>query len=251
MNSKYSPWDWAKYFRMHEAAALIAGVPVSSKKQPNSEELYPGARPVLTRLLESWAIGERYKKGDPVSPSHPVSQTLLVEGVDSEVKLTGILVKRAELCRWIEAMGLPSAYDFREPSRNDHAKHAPMPDVDSASNETTPAPQAVPVAQPEAIDFGMLATPEQLINAFGNFTGMRKDWFDNLTDTPRLLAARKVVGTGGKQHTPPLFCPFEVMQWLIDKKRKKGGKVSAEKAWQLLQGNFEKVYNRHSVGDPR
>lgn len=251
MNSKYSPWDWASSFRMHQAAALIAGVQVSPKREPDTEELSSGVAPVLNRLLVAWAIGENYRKGAPVSPDYPASQTLLVESMDGVGKPIGILVKRAELCRWIEAMGLPSAYDFREPSRNDHAKHAAMPDVDSASNETTPAPQAVPVAQPEAIDFGMLATPEQLINAFGNFTGMRKDWFDNLTDTPRLLAARKVVGTGGKPHTPPLFCPFEVMQWLIDKKRKKGRKVSAEKAWQLLQDNFEKVYNRHSVGDPR
>lgn len=249
MNS--SPWDWEKIFRMHEAAALIAGVPVSSKRQPDSEELSSGAKPILRRMLTAWAIGVNYRKGDPVSPDYPEHQTLLVENPDKEDKLTGMLVTRVELCRWVEAMGLPSAYDFREPSCNKHAKHAAIPDMDSASNETTPAPKTAPVAQPEAIDFGMLATPEQLINAFGNFTGMRKDWFGNLTDTPRLLAARKVAGTGGKHHTSPLFCPFEVMQWLIDEKRKKGRKVSAEKAWQLLQGNFEKVYNTRSAGDPR
>lgn len=123
----------------------------------------------------------------------------------------------------------------------------PAPTSDGAQ----PAPQPVPVVQPEAIDFGMLATPEQLINTFGNHTGMCKAWFSNLTDTPRLLIARKVAGTGGKHHTPPLFCPFEVMQWLIDEKRKKGRKVSPEKAWQLLQSNFEKVYNTRSAGDPR
>lgn len=123
----------------------------------------------------------------------------------------------------------------------------PAPTSDGAQ----PAPQPVPVVQPEAIDFGMLATPGQLINTFGNHTGMCKAWFSNLTDTPRLLAARKVTGTGGKHYTPPLFCPFEVMQWLIDEKRKKGRKVSPDKAWQLLQSNFEKVYNTRSAGDPR
>jgi hypothetical protein len=117
--------------------------------------------------------------------------------------------------------------------------------------EAKPAPQPVPMVQSGAIDFEMLATPEQLIGAFGNFTGMCKAWFDNLTDTPRLLAARRVTGTGGKHYTPPLFCPFEVMQWLIDEKRKKGRKVSPEKAWHLLQSNFEKVYNTRSAGDPR
>jgi hypothetical protein len=105
--------------------------------------------------------------------------------------------------------------------------------------------------QAKAIDLSVLAGPGQLIAAFGKFTGMDASWFDNLTDTPRLLAARKVTGTGGKHYTPPLFCPFEVMQWLIDEKRKKGRKVSPDKAWQLLQSNFEKVYNTRSAGDPR
>lgn len=125
------------------------------------------------------------------------------------------------------------------------------PDTGPAGHGAESAPQAVPVEQQEAIDFGMLATPEQLIDTFGNHTGMCKAWFSNLTDTPRLLIARKVAGTGGKHHTPPLFCPFEVMQWLIDEKRKKGRKVSQEKAWQLLQCGFEKVYNARSAGDPR
>jgi hypothetical protein len=110
---------------------------------------------------------------------------------------------------------------------------------------------AEPVVQAKAIDLSVLAGPGQLIAAFGKFTGMDASWFDNLTDTPRLLAARKVTGTGGKHYTPPLFCPFEVMQWLIDEKRKKGRKVSPDKAWQLLQSNFEKVYNTRSAGDPR
>lgn len=110
---------------------------------------------------------------------------------------------------------------------------------------------AEPVAQAEAIDFSVLADPGQLIEAFGKFTDMDASWFDNLKDTPRLLAARKVTGTGGRHYTPPLFCPFEVMLWLIDERRKKGKKVSPEKAWQLLQSNFEKVYNTRSAGDPR
>lgn len=153
MNSKYSPWDWASSFRMHQAAALIAGVQVSPKREPDTEELSSGVVPVLNRLLVAWAIGENYRKGAPVSPDYPASQTLLVESMDGVGKPIGILVKRAELCRWIEAMGLPSAYDFREPSRNDHAKHAAMPEV-------APAPEPAPAAPPEAVLIPPPAAPD-------------------------------------------------------------------------------------------
>jgi hypothetical protein len=45
-------------------------------------------------------------------------------------------------------------------------------------------------------DFKMLATRAQLITAFGAFTGMDATWFENLTDTPKLMNARKVIGKG-------------------------------------------------------
>lgn len=113
------------------------------------------------------------------------------------------------------------------------------PETDSANNAT-------------ACEFSMLATREQLIEAFGRFTGMDASWFSNLTDTPALLAARKVTGQGGRGHVAePLFCPFTVMQWLADSKRRKGRKLSAEKAWELLEKNFPKVYDTRSVADPR
>lgn len=101
-------------------------------------------------------------------------------------------------------------------------------------------------------DFSILATRDQLIEAFGRFTGMDASWFKNLKDTPALLTARKVTGQGGRGHiAEPWFCPFEVMQWLADSKRRKGRKLSADKAWELLEKNFPKVYNARSVADPR
>lgn len=101
-------------------------------------------------------------------------------------------------------------------------------------------------------DYGVLASREQLIAAFGNFTGMNMEWFKNLKDTPALLAARKVQGQGGRSHiAQPFFCPFEVMQWLVDARRRKGRPLSAEKGWTLLERNFPRVYAAHSVGDPR
>ncbi|MFC7434326.1 hypothetical protein ACFQNJ_07360 [Hydrogenophaga bisanensis] len=98
----------------------------------------------------------------------------------------------------------------------------------------------------------MLASRDQLIAAFGSFTGMDSTWFNNLTDTPALQASRKVAGQGMRGRTAePLFCPFEVMQWLANPKRRKGRKLSPDKAWELLERHFPKVYNLKSVADPR
>ena len=115
--------------------------------------------------------------------------------------------------------------------------------------EQTPQPQANAIDTP--IDYTMLATRQRLIDAFGSFTGMDDSWFTNLKDTPKLKDARKVAGSGGKDSTEPLFCPFEVMRWLTDSKQKKGKGLSPDKGWHLLQGHFPKVYNQYSIGDTR
>ena len=97
----------------------------------------------------------------------------------------------------------------------------------------------------------LLASREQLIAAFGSFTGMTADWFENLRDTPRLLAARKVSGQGGRGGAEPFFCPFMVMQWLVDPARKKGRSLSVFKGWQLFEGHFPAAYDNSSMCDPR
>ena len=111
------------------------------------------------------------------------------------------------------------------------------------------APGISPVAA-EGVDFDMVATRKQLIDAFGRFTGMDMAWFDNLKDSPKLKAARKCTGQAGRRGAEPLFCPYEVMQWLSDPKRKKGRKINESTAWRLLKGSFGKVYDLHSIGDP-
>lgn len=103
-------------------------------------------------------------------------------------------------------------------------------------------------------DFTILATRQQLIDAFGAFSGMNADWFRNLKDSPALLAARKVKGQGGRSHiAEPYFCPLEVMQSLINpvRRRREGRRMSESKGWELLEQYFPKVYATNSVGDPR
>lgn len=118
------------------------------------------------------------------------------------------------------------------------------------TRQATSESQAANVAT--EIDFGMLATRQQLIDAFGPFTGLNMSWFDNQTDKPALWNARRIDGTSGRKSTQPLFCPFAVMQWLIDPKRKVGRPFSNdETAWRMLKTHFPKVYAANSIGDPR
>jgi hypothetical protein len=101
-------------------------------------------------------------------------------------------------------------------------------------------------------DYKMLASRDQLIKAFGAFTGVDATWFKNLKDTPKLRSARKVTGKGGRGHiAEPLFCPYEVMDWLIDPKRRKGKSIQPYTAWRILETHFPTVYNTRSIGDPR
>jgi hypothetical protein len=114
-----------------------------------------------------------------------------------------------------------------------------------AQNTATPAPVV-----PDEVDFTLVATRKELIDAFGKFTGMNMTWFDNLNDSPKLKAARKFTGQGGRHSSEPLFCPHEVMQWLANPKRRKGKSLSVTTAWRLLKNHFPKVYNQYSIGDP-
>lgn len=103
--------------------------------------------------------------------------------------------------------------------------------------------------QPEVT---LLATRQQLIDAFNAFTGMDATWFENLKDTPALLSARKVRGQGGRGHiSEPLFCPYEVLRWLIDPARRKGRPLRRDKGWELFERDFPRVFAAYSVGDPR
>ena len=133
-------------------------------------------------------------------------------------------------------------------------------DAEKASQAPTPMPsrdddqgngaQQDTTAQP-AIDRSLLATPEQLISAFGSFTGMHADWFNKTKDKPKLHAAIKIAGTSGTRSTPPLLCPLEVMQWLTDPKRRTGRMgMSQEKGWERLKAHFPNVYDRHSSASP-
>jgi len=116
-----------------------------------------------------------------------------------------------------------------------------------------PAQTTAPIAMVDTkTDVTLMASRRQLIEAFGAFTGMDDSWFSNIKDTPALLAARKVTGQGGRGHiAEPLFCPFEVLQWLINPARRKGRPLGQDKGWELLARHFPGAYAAFSVVDPR
>lgn len=95
-------------------------------------------------------------------------------------------------------------------------------------------------------DLTVLATRKQLIDAFGHWTGLCMKWFHNLKDRPALKKARKVKGVGGKNWTEPMFCPYEVMDWLCNGRRRSGRKLREEKGWEILERVFPKVYEARS-----
>lgn len=119
-----------------------------------------------------------------------------------------------------------------------------------AATEPVPIGGERVAQRPEKVDFSLLATPDELITAFGAFTGMDASWFRKITDKPRLHEARRFAGTRGKGGTKPLFCPLAVMLWLIGP-RKVGRTMSASKGWEMLEKHFPHVYIKYSVGDPR
>lgn len=110
-------------------------------------------------------------------------------------------------------------------------------------------------SEPETAEIprSMLADPEQLIQAFGSFTGMDASWFRNLKDKPGLLRARRSKGTRGTGGASPLFCPYAVMTWLTDTKtkRKVGRTLGEHKGWELLERHFSRVYSQYSGLGPQ
>ena len=108
-------------------------------------------------------------------------------------------------------------------------------------------------SESEPIPRHLLATPAQLIAAFGVFTGMNKAWFNKLSDKPQLLAAKHKAGESGRGGTAPLFYVFPVMQWLIDPKRKAGKTdqtMLESTGWRMLQAHFPEVYDQYEAHAP-
>jgi len=150
----FSPWNWASYFRLHEAACLIAGVMPVSKRVPASDELPAQARPILIALSSAyyeWFFQvknpERPKaiflKGilnpDGTLPKFPVLNVL-----------AGEIVSRAAIHDFISEMGRKSAYDFRP--IEEKKPSTPLEDQIFPLEQANTQTQAAPVVAHSASD---------------------------------------------------------------------------------------------------
>ena len=112
---------------------------------------------------------------------------------------------------------------------------------------TAPATPAPVVAE---LDYSLMATLAELLDAFGKW-GMRAAWFDDLNSRQWLLDARRRKGQGQRGNViEPLFCPFAVMNGMIEKVRKTS-RLNPDAAWRTLEHKFPKVYATFEGYDPR
>lgn len=127
--------------------------------------------------------------------------------------------------------------------------------------DTTPAPAdtdagesscmcTIESTSPADPDFGLLASRDELIAAFGAW-GLKPAWFATPKGHQWLFKARKVKGRGQRGHVAPaLYCPYEVMNGLVSQIRGRQ-RMSTEKGWKLLADNFPAVYDVYRIGDTR
>ena len=87
-----------------------------------------------------------------------------------------------------------------------------------AQTATPPAPVAALGDEKQSIErirYEVLASRSQLIETFGYY-GVELKMFKALKDRPGLLAAYRVKGRAQKgSRAEPMFCPFEVINWLV------------------------------------
>ena len=114
---------------------------------------------------------------------------------------------------------------------------------------TAPEAQPQAAAPEQQLDYSMLATPGQLIAAFGAMSGMNKGWFRSLKDRRGLHEAVRVPGVRGRNGQPPLLDVFAVLQYLIDPGRT-GKKMLPGTGWRLLKSHFPQVYAMYAGFDP-
>jgi hypothetical protein len=110
-------------------------------------------------------------------------------------------------------------------------------------NTKTPVPES-------ELDYSLLATRKELIDVFGNW-GLKAAWFEDLNSRKWLLGARRKKGQGQKgQVIEPMFCPFAVMNGLIQKGRI-AKRLQPDTAWRILKHKFPRVYDAFESHDPR
>lgn len=160
----------------------------------------------------------------------------------------------AYCAKWIR--GVPtthSDYNHRDKSyqthvvatRDDFAQSAFIA-LRNLALENTGAAQVT--SEPVELDYKMMATRDQLLDAFGTW-GLKPNWFKDLHGHQWLLDARRIKGQGQRSHTiEPMFCPYAVMMGMIGQIRKP---IQTVTGWRILENKFPCVYAAYEAHDPR
>lgn len=128
--------------------------------------------------------------------------------------------------------------DQSGPSKADSAQSA---DPDEAAPD---------LGSSKIIQYDLLATRDQLLDAFQSW-GLQPAWFKDLRSHSWLKAARTCKGQGQRGHVvEPLFCPYAVMIGLVNHIRGRT-RMSPEKGWEILERRFPLVYGAKAIADPR
>ena len=126
--------------------------------------------------------------------------------------------------------------------------------IDGYMKPTTPpaaSAQTETFKAGEELDYSLMATRKQLLDAFEKWGYMRAAWFDDLKSRRWLLHARRIKGRGQRGHViEPMFCPLAVMNGLIEKGLK-NKRLPPDAAWRTLEHKFPKVYALYEHCDPR
>jgi len=123
-----------------------------------------------------------------------------------------------------------------------------------AQSPATPAPMTALGDEKQSIKeirYEVLASRTELIEAF-KYYGVELKIFRALKDRPGLKAACRVKGKGQKgSRAEPMFCPFEVINWLVKTGVKEKPRLNDFMGWHILETKFPNVYAEKSIGDPR
>lgn len=250
-------------------AARFASVHAGTEVTP-ADILRAGAR---GEILLSAIVHQRAKVQMPgggvcINKGHPTDENVIPKGAIPTLSLKacqqlaaaghaswrtcdGFKEVEGEWCRYTKFKLTDDEPDFvttpedcRLTGYNVHAL------ADAFVDEPAPEPNPAEPAPVEKIDYSLLATPAELLDAFGKW-GMKAAWFDDLNSHQWLLAARRKKGQGTKgQLIAPLFCPFAVMNGLIGKVRK-ANRLQPDTAWRTLEHKFPKVYAIFESHDTR
>ena len=97
-------------------------------------------------------------------------------------------------------------------------------------------------------DVQYLATSDSIVAAFTQY-GLTAEKIRN-GSTKFIRDAKKLQGQGGKgRAVQPMFCPYEIMQGLVQKARPK--KLSEKRGWEILELRFPSTYSKFQKQDPR